>query len=67
MNGRYLPPWLIQLVGVSLLVAFAVIWYLTGRESVLLITTAGGLILLGGYERARQRLQDEIKQNGGSP
>lgn len=55
-DDRYLPPRVLQVVGLILLLAFAVFWAATGRESVLLVGAAGSLILLGGYERARQAL-----------
>lgn len=46
---------LTQGVGVLLVIAFALTWILSGRESVLLVGAAGSLILLGRYERARPR------------
>jgi hypothetical protein len=61
-DDRYLPPRLLQLVGLALLLGFAVFWALTGRESVLLVGAAGSLILLGGYERARQALSNLSRQ-----
>lgn len=42
-----------QTLGLMLVVAFAGVWILTGRESVLLVGAAGSLILLGRYERLR--------------
>jgi hypothetical protein len=42
-----------QVVGLVLLIVFALTWNFTGRESVLLVGAAGSLILLGRYERAR--------------
>lgn len=46
-DQRYLPPRLLQVIGLALLLGFAVFWALTGRESVLLVGAAGSLILLG--------------------
>lgn len=60
-DNRYLPPRVLQVVGVVLLVAFAAFWAATGRESVLLVGAAGSLILLGGYDRARQALEEQVK------
>lgn len=57
-DDRYLPPRLLQGFGLFLLLAFAVFWAITGRESVLLVGAAGSLILLGGYERARRTLAE---------
>jgi hypothetical protein len=48
----YLPPRLLQVVGLILLIAFTGFWAVTGRESVLLVGAAGSLILLGNYGRA---------------
>jgi hypothetical protein len=59
---RYLPPRLLQAIGLILLIAFAAFWAVTGRESVLLVGAAGSLILLGGYEQARQTLVAATKQ-----
>jgi hypothetical protein len=59
---RYLPPRLLQAFGLLLLLAFAVFWALTGRESILLVGSAGSLILLGGYERAREALRAEVQR-----
>ena len=42
-----------QTTGMVLVVAFALVWIVAGRESVLLVGAAGALILLGRYERAR--------------
>ena len=64
MNDRFLPPRLLQVVGLLLLIGFVVFWMVTGRESVLLVGAAGSLILLGGYERARQSLAESIKRRG---
>jgi hypothetical protein len=59
VNGRqYLPPRLLQLVGLLLLMAFGVFWAVTGRESVLLVGAAMSLILLGAYGSAQQALKD---------
>lgn len=55
-HDRYLPPRVLQIVGLILLIGFGVFWAVTGRESVLMVTTAGTLILLGGYKEAGQAL-----------
>ena len=57
-DERYLPPRVLQIVGLVLLLAFAIFWAATGRESVLLVGAAGSLILLGGYERATAALTE---------
>lgn len=49
-----------QVVGVILVLAFALTWIFTGRESVLLVGAAASLILLGHYERLRER--DETRR-----
>lgn len=55
-DDRYLPPRVLQIVGLVLLLAFAFFWGATGRESVLLVGAAGSLILLGRYEDVRRAL-----------
>jgi hypothetical protein len=60
-QDRYLAPRVLQITGLILLIAFAVFWALTGRESALLVGAAGTLILLGGYDRAVQGLRDTLK------
>lgn len=64
-KDRYLAPMILQIVGLILLLAFAVFWGITGRESVLLVGAAGSLILLGGYERAATPIH-EIGKRGDS-
>lgn len=56
IGDRYLPPRLLQAVGLGLLIGFTVFWAVTGRESVLLVGAAGSLILLGRYEDVRRAL-----------
>lgn len=62
MNGKnyYLPPRVLQIVGIVLLIAFAIFWGVTGRESVLLVGTAGSLILLGGYVKAADSIREKV-------
>lgn len=49
MNDRYLSPIILQLLGIALLVGSAVFWGVTGRESVLLMSSAMSLIGIGAY------------------
>lgn len=56
-SDRYLPPRVLQIIGILLLVAFAGFWFLTGRSSSLLVAAALTLILLGGYRGAGQALE----------
>ena len=53
---RYLSPFVLQLLGVVLLVGSAIFWAVTGRESVLLMGAAMSLIGLGAYRGAQQAL-----------
>lgn len=59
-QGSFLPPWVLQVFGMSLIIGFSIHWWLTGQESALLIgvgvtlTTAGSL--QGGFEKARAQL-----------
>jgi hypothetical protein len=65
MNGRsqYLPARLLQLVGIILLGASFVLWALTGKESVLMVSASMSLILLGAYGGVIETLK---KVNGKS-
>jgi hypothetical protein len=56
MNG-YLPARILQAVGLVLLIAAAVFWGFTGRESALLVSAAMSLILLGAYRGAIDALK----------
>lgn len=55
---RYLPARLLQVVGLVLLLSSAVFWAFTGRESVLLMSAAMSLIMLGAY----RELVDGLKR-----
>lgn len=60
MNGNdYLPPRLLQLLGIALLIGSAVFWGWTGRESALLMGAAMSLILLGSYKGALDVLKNQ--------
>jgi hypothetical protein len=65
-KGQYLPPRLLQTVGVLLLIASAVFWAVTGDQSALLVGAALSLIGLGAYSglhiSVSQDLQDELHQ-----
>jgi hypothetical protein len=62
-NGTYLSPWLLQLAGLALLVGSGVFWALTGRESVLMVSSAMTLIaggaLRGAFNTARADSRNE--------
>lgn len=62
-SNRYLPPWVLQVIGLLLLFVFAGYWILTNRESTLLVTTAVALIGLGGYQQAGQALNKLIERD----
>jgi hypothetical protein len=59
-SAGYLPPRLLQMVGLALLIGFVVFWIATGRESVLLVGAAMSLILLGAYTEAGRALKDAV-------
>lgn len=61
-DKRYLPPRILQAIGLILLAGFAAFWALTGRESVLLVGAAMSLILLGAYGSAQNALREATKQ-----
>jgi hypothetical protein len=58
MNGTYLPPRVLQVVGLLVLVGSVVFWAATGRESVLMVSSAMSLIGLGAYSQVVRSLRD---------
>ena len=56
-DDRYLSPRLLQLLGLILLIASAVFWAVTERESVLLMSSAMSLIGLGAYAGTQKALR----------
>jgi hypothetical protein len=56
-DDRYLSPLTLQVVGVLLLIGSAVFWGITGRESVLMMSSAMSLIGLGAYKGAQEALR----------
>lgn len=57
---QYLSPRILQVVGLLLLIGSAVFWGLTGRESVLLMSSAMSLIGIGAY----RGVYEALKRNG---
>jgi hypothetical protein len=57
MNGSYLPPRLLQALGIVLLLGAFGFWTVSGRESVLMVSSAMSLILLGAYRGAVEGLK----------
>lgn len=65
-NGnRYLPPKIIQIVGLCLLIFSLIFWFLAGRESVLFVSSAITLIGLGSYTDLKHQLDQGL--GAGSP
>lgn len=62
-SDRYLAPRVIQGIGILLVVAFAVFWAVTGRESTLFVGVGLSLILLGGYDKAHRELTAALRRN----
>lgn len=60
-SEKYLPARVLQVVGLVLLVGFAVFWGVTGRESVLLMSAAMTLVLLGAYKGAVDALKGQTR------
>jgi hypothetical protein len=60
-NDLYLPPRLLQTIGVALLIGSAVFWAITGRESLVLLSSAMSLIGLGAYAGAAQTLRTTVR------
>jgi hypothetical protein len=54
---NYLSPRILQVLGIILLIASAIFWGATGRESVLLMSSAMSLIGLGAYAGAQVALR----------
>ena len=61
-DDRFLSPRMLQGIGIVLLIAFAVFWALTDRQSTLLVGTAASLILLGRYERVGEALKEQLRR-----
>lgn len=57
MSNDYLSPRILQVLGIVLLIGSAVFWAWTGRESVLLMSSAMSLIGLGAYAGAQHALK----------
>lgn len=55
---RYLQPRVLQLVGLAGVLASFGFWAWTGRESVLMVTTFGGLAILGRYEHVKRAVRE---------
>lgn len=58
MPGQYLPPWLIQLVGIAIVVGAVIYWMVTSRESVTIIGVGVSLIGIGAYSGAQKILKN---------
>jgi hypothetical protein len=57
-HDEYLAPKLLQIFGMSLFLAAAVFWAVTGRESLTIMSGALSLIAVGAYQRAFQSLRN---------
>jgi len=77
-KSTYLPPKVLQIVGICLLIGSAIFWAYTGRESLDLMSAAMGLIGIGAFqglrvtlteerptEEAKRRTPEPNKDNGG--
>lgn len=60
-QGSYLPPRLLQGLGVALLIGAAIFWGVTGEQSALFVGAALSLIGLGAYSG----LHIELRQGTG--
>lgn len=61
-DSRLLPPWAIQIIGLLLLIAAAAFWFISDRESPLLVGAALTLIGLGAYGSAQKTLRKATEQ-----
>ena len=57
MNRRELPPWLLQTIGILMILFFTAFWAITGRVEPVLLGTAGTLIGIGEYARGSRKLE----------
>lgn len=62
-KGSYLAPWLLQVVGVLMLVGSGVFWAVTGHQSALLVGAALSLIGLGAYSGLRISITKDLSEN----
>lgn len=62
-DTNYLPPRVLQYIGIALLLASAAFWAVTDRQSVLLMSGAMTLISVGSYSGVR----DALRKPGGPP
>ena len=60
MTERFLPPRVIQVVGLLAFIGACVFWAVSGKESVLLVSSALSLIGLGAYADLKHSLENEI-------
>lgn len=63
-DGLYLAPRLLQALGILILVGSVVFWGLTGRESVLIVSSAMTLIgagAIGSFQQNLSRSRDELR------
>lgn len=61
LNGDYLSPRVLQLVGLLLLLGSGAFWALTQRESLLLVSSAMTLILGGTLRGAWYSVRQEVE------
>jgi hypothetical protein len=62
-NGTYLPPRILQVIGILLLIGSAIFWAYTGRESLLFISAALSLIGIGTVQGIRVTLSQSPDAN----
>lgn len=63
MTSSYLPPRLLQGVGVLLLIGSALFWGVTGHQSALLVGAALSLIGLGAYSGLHISIKQELSDD----
>jgi 4-hydroxybenzoate polyprenyltransferase len=60
VSRKFLPPWLIQLIGILIVIGATIFWALTDRESITIIGVGMTLIGYGAYSAT----QDALKNGG---
>lgn len=48
-NSAFLPPWMLQLIGVAIVIGAVIFWAATGQQSALIVGAGISLSALGAY------------------
>lgn len=59
-SAHYLPPFVLQVVGIAIIVGASAFWALTGHESVLIMGTGVTLTGIGAYSGLHVSLRKDL-------